>query len=106
MNKTILLTFLTVCISLQTTGTPTRAATADATLGVTQTGKPVCQLTVIADEKSEALLKRAAGQVRDTVNAWGNVHLPLAIVQAADGKLPTEQGIVFTTLDMLKKPRL
>ena len=72
-------------------------------LTLVQAGKPVCAQVVIADGKSDSLLKRAAEPIAETIKRWSGVELPLATLSETNRELPAEPAIVLTTLDTLKK---
>ncbi len=57
---------------------------------------------IVTDKKSELLLKGSAEMLVNTIERLSGHALPVVNVDGANGKLPTDQAIVFATLDALK----
>src|SRR5262245_39424137 len=72
-------------------------------LKLVEAGNPVCAQVIIADSKSESLLKRAAEAIASTTKRWSGAELPLSTSNDANWELPAKPAIAFATLDTLKK---
>lgn len=103
MNTRFLSAFLLTSLILGRCADRTMAATEDAELSLVKNGTAACRLMVIADDKSESLLKSAADQISETIGRWTVVKLPLVTLKESSRELLADQAIVLTTLSALTK---
>ena len=73
-----------------------------AELPLVTAGKPTCSLVVVSKGEPEHILKLSTVPIVETLQRWTGVAPPAPRLIKTAAELPTENAIVFTTLDTLK----
>jgi hypothetical protein len=102
MNATVLLIVRIQSLAVGLWTTSAMASADKDVLPLVNAGKPACTLVVVTDSKPDALLKRSAEPIAETIKLWSGVVLPTAALSETNRKLSTDPAIVLVTLDTLK----